>query len=160
MKSNYALAIAPGMGVIAGLRAVTAPALLSWAARLKRLNLRGTPLKFMGSTAAIATLSAGALAEYVNDTLPKTPSRTSPSQLIPRIVTGGLSGACVYAAARRSLVSGAALGAVGAVAGAFGGYQARTRLGRALRVRDTFVAVPEDLLAIGLGYLLVSLPIH
>jgi uncharacterized membrane protein len=45
---------------------------------------------------------------------------------------------------------------IGAVIGTFGGYQLRTRLVRGLKVKDIFIAIPEDLVAIGLGYLLVS----
>jgi len=46
--------------------------------------------------------------------------------------------------------------AVGAIAGAFGGYHARVGLVKALRTRDFAVAIPEDLVAIGLGLLLVT----
>jgi uncharacterized membrane protein len=46
--------------------------------------------------------------------------------------------------------------AVGALAGAFGGYRARVGLVRSLEVKDVFVAIPEDVLAIGLGLLVVS----
>jgi uncharacterized membrane protein len=52
---------------------------------------------------------------------------------------------------------GALAGGIGGVAGAFGGHQARVGLVRALRVPDFTVAVPEDLIAIGLGVLVVSL---
>jgi uncharacterized membrane protein len=56
----------------------------------------------------------------------------------------------------RSPIAGAALGAVGGLLGAFLGYEVRTRLVKRLQVRDAFVAIPEDLIAIGLAYLLVS----
>ena len=42
-------------------------------------------------------------------------------------------------------------GGIGAVLGTFGGYQVRTRLVRALKVKDIFVAIPEDLVAVGLA---------
>jgi uncharacterized membrane protein len=48
------------------------------------------------------------------------------------------------------------LGAVGGVLGAFLGYEARTRLVKGLEVRDALIAIPEDLIAIGLAYFLVS----
>ena len=41
-----------------------------------------------------------------------------------------------------------ALDDAGAVVGTFGGYQVRTRLVRALKVKDIFVAIPEDLVAV------------
>ena len=155
MNGNLVFAFALGIGIVAGLRAMTAPALVSWAAGLGWLDLHGTPLGFVGSTAAVAILSLGAVGEYVNDKLPKTPSRTALPGLLARIVTGGLSGACLCVSAGQSLVAGGLLGAIGAVLGAFGGYQVRTRLVRSLNVKDIFVAIPEDLVAIGLALLFV-----
>jgi len=88
--------------------------------------------------------------------LPSTPSRTAPPGLIARILTGGLSAAVVAAAGGRDARIGAALGALGGVAGAFGGYQLRTGLVRALRVPDFVIAILEDIVAIGGGLFLVS----
>jgi uncharacterized membrane protein len=156
MNPNYFFVLALAIGVVAGLRAMTAPALVSWAAHLGWRNLHGTPLAFMGSSAAVAIFTLAAIGEYVNDVLPKTPSRTAPGPLIARIVTGGLSGASLCAWAGQSLPIGAVLGGIGAVIGAFGGYQARTRLVRALKIKDIFVALAEDLAAICLAYFLVS----
>jgi uncharacterized membrane protein len=157
MNANYVFAFAVGIGIVAGLRAMTAPAAVTWAAYLGWLNLHGSPLAFMGSMVAVAIFTVGAIGEYIADKLPKTPSRTAPLGLIARIVTGGLSGACVCAAAGQSLLVGVVLGAIGAVIGAFGGYQVRTRLVRALNVKDIFVAIPEDLVAIGAAYFFVSM---
>jgi len=67
-----------------------------------------------------------------------------------------LSGAALCAAANQSLVVGAVLGGVGGVAGGFAGYSVRTRLVKALNVPDTVVALLEDAVAIGGGFLLVS----
>jgi uncharacterized membrane protein len=144
------------IGIVAGLRALTAPALVSWAAHLGWLHLEGSPLAFMGSTIAVAIFTLAALVEYVTDQLPKTPARTVPPQLIARIITGALSGACLSVSGGASLLSGSVLGAIGAVVGTFGGYQLRTRLVSGLKVKDIFIAIPEDLVALGLGYLLVS----
>jgi uncharacterized membrane protein len=156
MRTNYAFGFAFGIGIVAGLRTFTAPAAVSWAAHLGWLNLQGSPFAFMGSTVAVAILSLAAIGEYVNDVLPKTPSRTKPGPLVARIVTGGLSGACLCASANQSLIVGAVLGAAGGVIGAFAGYQARTRLVSSLNVRDIVIAIPEDLVAIAIGYCLVS----
>ena len=48
------------------------------------------------------------------------------------------------------------LGGVGGVAGAFAGYEARTRLVKTLKVPDTVVALLEDAVAIGGGFFIVS----
>ncbi|HWF04557.1 MAG TPA: hypothetical protein VHA06_12775, partial [Candidatus Angelobacter sp.] len=69
--------------------------------------------------------------------------------------TGGLSGACLFISGNQSLPIGVLLGAVGAVMGAFAGYEARKRLVRGLKVKDTVIAIPEDLVAICLAYFLV-----
>lgn len=156
MSANYAFGLAFGIGIVAGLRTFTAPAAVSWAAHLGWLNPQGSPFAFMGSTVAVAILSLAAIGEYVNDVLPKTSSRTKPGPLVARIFTGGLSGACLCASAHQSLIVGAVLGAAGGVIGAFAGYQARIRLVSGLKVKDTFIAIPEDLVAIAIGYCLVS----
>ncbi len=145
-----------GIGFVAGLRSFTAPAAVSWAAYLGWIDLQGSALGFMGSTAAVVILSVMALAEYVADKLPRTPNRTKPGPLIARVLMGALTGAALGIAASHSWVAGAALGGTGALIGAFAGYYIRKRLVSALRVRDIMVAVPEDLVAIGLAYAMVA----
>lgn len=154
MSPTVAVILAFGIGVVAGLRSMTAPAVVAWAAHLGVLRLDGTHLAFMGSTWAVALFTLGALGEYVADKLPNTPSRTAPVGLIARVVTGGICGACLAVAGGAWI--GAIAGAIGGIAGAFGGYQARTGLVRSFKVKDLFIAIPEDLIAIGLGVLLVT----
>jgi uncharacterized membrane protein len=156
MHTDLVFLLALGIGIAAGLRSLTAPAAVSWAAHLGWLDLRDSPFAFMGSTVAVVIFSLLAIAEFVADLLPTTPRRTSPGPLIGRIVMGGFCGACLCASAGRSLPLGAVLGGLGAVIGAFGGYQARTRLVEALRVKDSVIALSEDLVAIALAWLLVS----
>jgi uncharacterized membrane protein len=69
---------------------------------------------------------------------------------------GLLTGASIGIAGGAPLWLGALLGAVGGIVGAFGGYHARVGLVRALHVADFAIAIPEDLIAIGLGLLIVS----
>ncbi len=156
MDPYQALSLAFLIGVICGLRSLTAPAVVAWAAHRNWLNLNNTPLSFMGSTAAVIIFVLLAVVELIADQLPNTPSRTKPPGLIARFVLGALSGAAVAVAGAQSIVIGACLGAAGGVAGAFGGYQVRTRLVRALRVPDFVIACLEDAVAIGGGLLIVS----
>ena len=153
---NAGLALAFGIGVVAGLRSMTAPAVVAWAAYLGWINLTGSPLAFMGSIWAVAIFTLGALGEFIADQLPSTPPRTKGPGLIARIVMGLLTGACLALAGGASLIVGAILGASGSLVGAYGGYYARTGLVRSLRVPDFAVAIPEDLIAVGLGLLLVT----
>jgi uncharacterized membrane protein len=145
-----------GIGVVAGLRSLTAPAVVAWAACLGWINLHGSPLAFMGSKWAVGIFTILALVELVADQLPNTPSRTAPVGLSARIVTGALSGACLAVAGGGALWQGAVFGAIGALIGTFGGYQARVGLVRALRAPDIAIAILEDLMAIGLGLFLTS----
>jgi uncharacterized membrane protein len=157
MNTNYIFAFAVGIGIVAGLRAMTAPAVVSWAAYLGWLSLSGSALAFMGSIAAVATFSLLAVGELIADLLPTTPKRTALVPLVARILTGGLCGACLCGVLNKPpLITGASLGAIGAVIGAFAGYEIRRRLVRSLNVKDVFIALPEDLIAIGLALFLVS----
>jgi uncharacterized membrane protein len=139
---------------VAGLRSLTAPAVVAWGAHLSWLNLQGSPLAFMGSTTSVAVFSAVAIGELIADKLPMTPNRTAPVPLLARIVTGGVCGACVCAAAGKSLLAGALLGGMGGIAGAFLGYRIRRRLD--LHIKDVAVALCEDAIAIASALFLVS----
>jgi uncharacterized membrane protein len=141
--------------VIVGLRSLTPPAVLAWAARLGWIDLHASPLAFMGSAAAVGIFTVLAIGELIADQLPSTPSRTKPPGLIARIVMGGLSGAVVAAAGSQSIAIGELLGVAGGVAGTFAGYEARTRLVRALKAPDIVIACLEDAVAIG-GALLIA----
>jgi uncharacterized membrane protein len=143
------------IGVIAGLRAMTAPAVVSWAARLGWLHVENTWLAFLGYAATPYILSVLAIGELISDKLPKTPSRKAPRGFIARIVTGGLSGAAIGATSA-SWVVGLVAGVLGAVAGTLGGYELRVRLVKATGGKDLPIALLEDAIAIGGGFLIVS----
>jgi uncharacterized membrane protein len=150
------LALAFGIGFVAGLRSLTAPAAVSWAAHLGWLDLQDSRLGFMASTVTVVVLTIAALAEYVADLLPTTPRRTLPGPLVGRMGLGGFSGACLMVSAGQSWLVGAIAGAIGGLVGAFAGYEARKRLVAGLKVKDAFVAIPEDVIAIALAFLLVA----
>jgi uncharacterized membrane protein len=156
MNASQVLLLALLIGVVAGLRSLTAPAVVSWAGHRNWLNLHNTPLSFIGSTGAVVIFVLLAIVELVADQLPSTPSRLQPPGLIARIILGGLSGAGVAVAGAQSIALGAILGAAGAIAGAFVGYEVRTRLVRTLKVPDLVVALLEDAVAIGGGLLIVA----
>lgn len=142
------------MGVVAGLRSMTPPAAVAWAATLGRLHLEQTWLAWLGHslTAYIATVLA--LCEWIADKLPKTPSRKKPGPFIWRILVGALCGAALSAPA--GLIPGALLGAIGAVAGTLGGFEFRARLVRAIGGRDLPIALLEDAIAIGTACFVVT----
>ena len=86
------------IGVIAGLRTMTAAAAVSWAAWMGALPLAGTPLAFLGATVTPWILTVLALGELVADQLPKTPSRKVPIQFGARLLVGAIAGAAIGAA--------------------------------------------------------------
>lgn len=154
--STYVLAFL--IGVVAGLRSMTAPAVVSWAARLGWLPLENTWLAFLGSAITPYILSVLAVAELINDKLPKTPSRKTPVPFAARVVVGALCGAALGAPGQ-ALIGGLLAGVLGAVAGTLGGYEARTRLVKALGGKDLPIALLEDAIALcGAVWILSRLP--
>ena len=143
------------IGLFAGLRSLTPPAAVAWAVHLGWLKL-ARPLSLIGPLPAVIILSLLAFTELILDKLPNTPNRTAPLGLIGRIVTGGFTGACVSLGGGHSALVGAGLGLVGGIVGCFGGYQTRARLVRSLRLPDLYVALLEDLIAIGGSLFIVS----
>jgi uncharacterized membrane protein len=142
------------IGVIAGLRAMTAPAAISWAARLGWLDLSSTGLAFLGYAYTPWIFTVLALGELVTDQLPTTPSRTVPVQFGTRIVVGALTGAAIGAHGG-SLATGAIAGIIGAVIGTLGGRAARGKLAAAFG-QDRPAALIEDVVAIVGAYLIVA----
>src|SRR5215510_4231487 len=145
------------LGLVAGLRAMTAPALVSWAAYLGWLDLSGTWLAFLGNVWARLILTILAVVELITDQLPSTPSRTVPVQFGARIATGALSGAAVGSSGG-AIIGGLLAGIAGAIIGTLGGRAFRARLAKAFG-SDRPAALIEDAVAIGAALLIgVALP--
>jgi uncharacterized membrane protein len=145
------------IGIVAGLRAMTAPAAVAWGAHLGVLKLHGSLVAFMGFTWTPWIFTVLALAELVTDQLPTTPSRTVPVQFGTRILSGALCGAA-FGVTGGSLWVGAIAGAIGAVIGTLGGRAVRARLAAAFG-KDRPAAIIEDIVAIGgAALLLLAVP--
>jgi uncharacterized membrane protein len=142
------------IGVVAGLRAMTAPAAVSWGASLGWLPVGDTWAAFMGYRFTPWLFTLLALVEFVTDQLPGTPSRKVPQQFGARIVSGAFCGA-VVGTAGGSLIGGLIAGAIGAVLGTLGGYEARKRLVAAIGGNDRPIAFLEDAVAVILGFVVV-----
>jgi uncharacterized membrane protein len=147
----YGLALLAG--IVAGSRTFTAPAAVSWAARLGYLNLDDSWLAFMGYAWTPWIFTLLAVVELVADQLPSTPSRKVPMQFGARIVSGALSGATIGAAAG-SWIIGLIAGVIGAVIGTFGGAEVRGYMAKAFG-RDAPAAFIEDAGAIILGLVII-----
>ena len=142
------------IGVIAGLRAMTAPAAVAWAAHCGWIGLTGTPLAWLGYAWTPWIFTVLALGELITDQLPSTPSRKVPPQFIARILLGGLSGAAIGASSGL-LTGGAIAGVIGAVIGTLGGAAGRAKLAKGFAT-DRPAAIIEDIIAIGGAWLIVS----
>jgi uncharacterized membrane protein len=144
------------IGMLSGLRALSPIAVLCWLALLHRLPLTGWA-SFAGNKIAVGLFSLGALGELIADKLPKTPSRLKQPGFSIRIVTGGLCGSLLVSAGSYSLLEGALLGAIGAVAGSYLGYFARSRITRNFGLSDFPVALAEDVISIAGSFFVASL---
>jgi uncharacterized membrane protein len=163
MTHVLVLLLALGIGVVAGLRALTPPAVVAWGGFLGWLPLDGTWAQWVGHPITVAILTILLVVELVTDQLPKTPPRTVPPQFIARLVTGGFAGAVVGAPIWDQVnlhgytFSALGAGVVGAVLGTMGGYQARSRLVARNGGRDLPVALTEDAIAVLGGFAIVAI---
>ena len=144
------------LGCVCGLRSLTAPAVVCWAAHFGWLRFDGTRLAFLNHPVALIAVTVLAIGELIADKLPKTPSRTAPLGLTARIVLGAASAAALAVSARSGVPLAAVAGAIGGIAGAFGGYNVRHFLVAKKHLPDFAVAIAEDLVAIVGGLVIVS----
>jgi uncharacterized membrane protein len=149
-----------GIGFVAGLRSLTAPAAVSWAAGNGRLSLRNSPLSLLDTERAESTTRKLALGELVSDKTPLLPSRLKPGSLLFRLLSGGICGAAFSISEGENFRRGAALGAAGALVGSLLGYAWRTRVLPEWHIPDFAGALVEDGVALGLAASLVSCPMH
>jgi uncharacterized membrane protein len=129
------------LGTVAGLRTMTAPAVLLLVRRPSR---------------AAGVLAVMALAEYAGDLYPKAPARTAAGPLLARIASGAFCGWYVNRSGPRTrAVAGPCAGALGAVAGAYGGLLIRRRA--MARIGPVPAAIVEDVVALAGAVLIARL---
>ncbi|BBY37440.1 membrane protein [Mycobacterium mantenii] len=144
---------------MAGLRSLTAPAVVAWAAYIGWIDVHGTWAGWMASIITVIIFTVLAVGELINDKLPKTPARTAPPIFAARIVMGGLAGAALGAWPHWTFTALGA-GIIGAVLGTLGGYQARKRLVAATGGKDLPIALLEDAVAIVGGFAILATTGH
>ena len=128
------------LGVVAGLRSLTAPAAVLLAAR---------------DFVAGGIVAALALGEFVADALPTTPSRTTAVPLMARIASGAFVGWFVVPGTTGTRIVGAIVGIAGALVGTYGGHALRLRAISAIGAIPA--ALVEDVVAIGLAVAAVTM---
>jgi uncharacterized membrane protein len=144
------------LGFVDGLRSLTAPAIVCWAAHLGWLHFAGTKFAFVDRPSTLMVFTLLAIIELVVDKLPNTPPRTAPVGLVARIVLGGASGLALATGAGTSMSLAGVIASLGAIAGAFGGYHIRRGVVFRAHLPDLVVAIAEDAIAIVGGLLIVS----
>lgn len=151
MVPTSALVRAALLGFGTGIRSMTPPAAVSWAASSKRMPLPATlPFSLLAQRWITTFLFLAAAGEYFVDKLPFTPPRTARGPLMGRIAVGGLVGASACAAEDESIAFGIITGGVAAAAGAHVGQGLRSRLTDA-GMPAVPVAIMGDLLAVALA---------
>lgn len=160
MTVVLALLLALLIGVVAGLRALTPPAVVAWGGALGWIDLDGTWAQFLTHPITVTVLTVLLVVELITDQLPNTPARTVTVQFAARLFTGAFAGAVVVtgalaAAKTGTVVSGIGAGVIGAVLGTMGGYRARKALVERNGGRDLPVALVEDAIAVLGGFAVV-----
>lgn len=143
------------LGCVDGLRSLTPPALVCWAAYLGWLHFAGTRLAFINHRSTLIVFTVLAVAELIADKLPNTPARTAPLGLIARICFGGACGLAIATVAGISLSFLVLLASIGAFVGAFVGYHTRRLIVSKVHTPDFAVAAAEDVIAISGGLLIL-----
>jgi uncharacterized membrane protein len=146
---------AAGIGAVSGLRSMSGPALVAEAAGSHRIDLRGTPLAWLGSGHALRTSAVLAVGELIADKIPSAPSRLNPASMIVRALSGA---ACAYALcgrerSNREKWGSAVVGATAAVAATWAGSAFRKNT----KLPKIAAALAEDAVAMATGAAVVTL---
>lgn len=156
MTQVLVIVLAVLIGVIAGLRALTAPAVVAWGAFLGWIDVDGKWSEWVAHPITVTVLTIFLLVELVTDQLPKTPSRKTAPQFITRLLMGAFAGAVIGSAFFHTF-SATGAGMIGAVLGTMGGAEARQRFASARSGQDRPGAILEDIIAVGGGFLIAFL---
>ncbi len=145
------------IGIVAGMRAMSAPAFVSHKLSHEAINpLPDSVFHFLTSSKTATTLAVLAGGELIGDKVPNGPDRIGAAQLPVRLISGAASGAALTEADGQPVAYGAILGAVGAAVGSFAFFHLRHWLTHEKDLPDTVVALAEDALTMGLGILTIN----
>ncbi len=138
------------LGVATGMRSMTPIAVICWFAWRGQLNVHNTWAFWTGNIISVVIFTVFAVGEFIGDTLPFTPNRTSIFPAAGRVFFGALCGAIIATAYLEPLAGGIIFGALGAVVGTWGGYYVRRACSQKLR-HDLPVALLESALAVAIA---------
>jgi uncharacterized membrane protein len=146
-----------GIGVIAGMRSMLAPALLSRKlVRTIPTKQPTKPIHYLAMPSVSTGLAVAAGGELIGDKVPGAPNRTEPAVFGSRIAVGAVCGAAISEVEGGEVPIGAILGGLGAAVGTLFFFRMRTFLDHDLGIPDVVGALTEDALAIGAGWSIVN----
>ena len=149
-KSPTARAL--GLCAVAGMRSMTAPALLSReASRGALAGIRETPFAPLASPRTARILAVLAIGEAIGDKFWAAPDRISAPGLLGRVLSGALVGAALFASEGRRGAAGGALGTLSAVAAAYRSYHLRVGARQRLGATNAALGLVEDAVALCAG---------
>jgi len=146
------------LGFVAGMRSLMPLAVLALTlTRRPELVPASDPAHWLTLWPLSILLGLAALGELVVDKLPRTPNRIALGPFVGRLLLGGLAAAALVQLGRINPWIGAALGAVGVIAGTLGMFYLRRAAGRTTGISDPYIGVIEDVLAIAIASTVVAM---
>lgn len=142
---------AAALGTIAGIRSMSAPALVS-----SYLSSDAAPQQpaspfldlFTGKGAGLLHILT--VLEMLGDKLPGMPDRTDVLPLLGRVLSGAVAGGALFAAHRESHLVGAAVGGTTALLSTYASYYFRQTLSHRLPLSGPLVGALEDAAIFGI----------
>lgn len=137
------------LGVIAGMRTMSAPSTVSdYLVKKSPGGYDRFAFEWLVSPKSTILWRMLAIGEMGGDKSPRAPARIKPVPLTARAVSGGVSGAAICAAEGKPAPAGAAIGLAAALVSTFAFYYMRKAAGK--KVPDRVLGVVEDAIAVGL----------
>jgi uncharacterized membrane protein len=147
MKNTYLQSFC--IGIIAGMRSMSAPALVSnYLAEKQSVEIENSAFRFLASQKTANVLTVLAIGEIIADKLPIVPDRISPVPLIGRGISGATCGAALCIAEDERTEIGALAGLTGAIISTYGFYYLRQKLSNDAGIPNLLLGLTEDALVV------------
>lgn len=144
-----------GIGLIAGMRAMMAPAATgTYLSKISSGSNEPVAIKFLRSPIGVKVLQALAAGELVGDKLPAAPNRTALAGVIGRVVNGALSAAAISKVNKKNVLTGALVGGGAALLSTYACFYLRRYISSRPHIKDYAVGGVEDALALGVSKLI------
>lgn len=156
MKRSDMLAAA-GMGAMAGMRALSAPAFMSQKMAEEGVDAKASPVEgLLASPITARVLPLLALGEMVVDKLPLAPERMLQPMLLLRFISGAVVGAAVAQTKERPVLGYALVGAAASLASSLALHAVREFATRKLRIPHLLAGLLEDMVVASAGQRLTA----